>query len=133
MHLHFVLTQPESWNVQLMLHSPFIFCLLTFPKVIRGIVSVYSLIPHRDIVGLRDVTDNDMAEDHLISHSNESKVLTLEDTSIDQQEFDDTFPYVPHLYIDLANSVYRLSLDLFSSHGLCVERVYCQSLREPNV
>jgi hypothetical protein len=33
-----------------------------------------------------------MAEDHLISHSNESKVLTLEDTSIDQQEFDDTFP-----------------------------------------
>ena len=83
-----------------MFHSPFIFCLLTFPKVIRGIVRavcVYSLIPHRDIVGLRDVTDNDMAEDHLINHSNESKVLTSEDTSIDQQEFDDTFPYVAHL------------------------------------
>ncbi|CAI8047910.1 hypothetical protein GBAR_LOCUS26488 [Geodia barretti] len=53
--------------------------------------SSVSSLSQRDIVGLRDVTDNDMAEDHLI-HSNESKVLTSEDTLIDQQEFDDTFP-----------------------------------------
>ena len=63
----------------------------------RGEAGTYSLVPttlcdvsHRDIDGLSDVNDSDMADDLPVTCSDESKVLTSDDTSLDQAEGEDT-------------------------------------------
>ena len=80
-------------HIPIYLHLLFLHC----PRgevtlIIATAVYLYASFPHRDNDGLRDVTDNDVADENLVTCSDESKVLTSEDTSIDQPEGENTLP-----------------------------------------